>query len=581
MINPSLCRASSQLAIAETEPVPRYMTWLLCLVCVAVLFVNLGRVNFFEPDEGRNAEKAREIILLNDWVTPHENFLPVLDKPMSFYWLVAFSYKIFGIAEWSARLPSTMFALGCLILVYRFSMRWWGAWAAMWSVLILLTNVEFFLLARIVIFDTTLTFCVTLALCSFYSALHAENEKTKKIYCLLLYGALATGTLVKGLIGLVIPGMVGFVYLLIKNQWASLRRLYIIPGTLLCVVIIGAWYLWADARNPGYLRYYLWDEHLTRYLTDDFNRENPWFYFFMVMAAGYSPWTLFLPFVGRYLWQERDDKNIFLALWVALPFLFFSFSSSKLPQYLLPVYPPLALLSGQTLAHLFNELEPKKRRLWYLPCVFVASFVFFLFMGSFWQRLLPLPIRDVVDQNFLFVGLTALALILTYIGFGCVYRRKHRQSQSAAYLCTTVVMALFFLLVSCLMITVSFERSAKALARSAAPFIQHDSRIFVYDTYINGLLFYLGLDRPILIVSSPIKSTVMGSPYVSMHRPRATPRYGQILFNFDEFLTAWRETQHLPLVFAKAKNVPRLEGQLGGPTKELARAGEHVLLSRP
>lgn len=581
MINPSPGQASCQLDFAETEPVPRYMGWLLCFLCVAVLFVNLGRANFFEPDEGRNAEKAREILLLNDWVTPHENFLPVLDKPMFFYWLVAFSYKIFGIAEWSARLPSTMFAFGCLILVYRFSRRWWGPWAAMWSVLILLTNVEFFLLARIVIFDTTLTFCVTLALCSFYSALHTENEKTRKIYCLLLYGALATGTLVKGLIGLVIPGMVGFVYLLIKNRWSSLRRLYIIPGTLLSVVIIGAWYLWADARNPGYLRYYLWDEHLTRYLTDDFNRENPWFYFFVVMAAGYLPWTLFLPLVGRYLWQERDDKNIFLALWVALPFLFFSFSNSKLPQYLLPVYPPLALLSGQTLAKLFTEPEPKKRRLWYLPCIFVASFVFYLFMGGLWQRLLPMPIRDIVDQNFLFVGLAAAALILTYIAFGCAYKKKHRQSQAAAYLCTSVVMALFFLLGSCLMITASFERSAKALAQRAVPFIQHDSRIFVYDTYINGLLFYLALDRPIAIVSSPIKSTVMGSPYVSIHRPTAAPEHGKILFNFDEFLTAWRETKHLPLVFAKAKNVPRLEGQLGGPTKELARAGEHVLLSRP
>ena len=293
MKNPSPWQASSQLDIAEPEAVPHSITWLLCFVCLAVLFVNLGRADFFEPDEGRNAEKAREILLLNDWVTPHENFVPVLDKPMFFYWLVAFSYKIFGIAEWSARLPSAIFALGCLWLVYHFSRRWWGPWAAMWSVLILLTNVEFFLLARIVIFDTVLTFCVTLALCSFYSALYAENEKDKKIYCLLLYGALGAGTLVKGLIGLVIPGMVGFVYLLLKNKWSSLQRLYLLPGALLCLIIIASWYLWVDARNPGYLRYYFWDEHFTRYLTDDFKRENPWFYFFMVLAAGFLPWTFF------------------------------------------------------------------------------------------------------------------------------------------------------------------------------------------------------------------------------------------------------------------------------------------------
>ena len=217
MINPSPRRNPLQLGISDTDAVNPYLTWLLCLVCVAVLFVNLGSADFFEPDEGRNAEKAREILLLNDWVTPHENFLPVLDKPMFFYWLVALSYKIFGIAEWSARLPSIVFALGCLFLVYHFARQWWGSWAAMWSVLILLTSVEFFLLARIVRSDMTLTFCVTLALCSFYSAIHAENEKAKKLHCLLMYGALGAGTLVKGLIGLVIPGMVFFVYLL-RNQ---------------------------------------------------------------------------------------------------------------------------------------------------------------------------------------------------------------------------------------------------------------------------------------------------------------------------------------------------------------------------
>jgi 4-amino-4-deoxy-L-arabinose transferase-like glycosyltransferase len=84
-----------------------------------VLLANLGRPHLFEPDEGRNGEKAREILLLDDWVTPHENFLPVLDKPMPFYWLVAASYRIFGMTEWSARFPSAMLAMGCLFLVYR------------------------------------------------------------------------------------------------------------------------------------------------------------------------------------------------------------------------------------------------------------------------------------------------------------------------------------------------------------------------------------------------------------------------------------------------------------------------------
>jgi 4-amino-4-deoxy-L-arabinose transferase-like glycosyltransferase len=166
------------VGISDIDAVQHYLTWLLSFVCVVVLFVNLGSADFFEPDEGRNAEKAREILLLNDWVTPHENFLPVLDKPMSFYWLVAFAYKIFGIGEWSARLPSVLFALGCLLLVYRSRAN--GGALGVWSVLILLTSVGF--LSRIVRSDMALTFSATLALCFFSHTRGKGKEKTPLLF---------------------------------------------------------------------------------------------------------------------------------------------------------------------------------------------------------------------------------------------------------------------------------------------------------------------------------------------------------------------------------------------------------------
>src|SRR3989442_501161 len=87
------------------------------LLCLFILFHNLGGAALFEPDEGRNAEKAREILLTEDWVTPHDDFLPVLDKPIFFYWLVAFSYKLFEVSELSARLPSALTSLGCILLI--------------------------------------------------------------------------------------------------------------------------------------------------------------------------------------------------------------------------------------------------------------------------------------------------------------------------------------------------------------------------------------------------------------------------------------------------------------------------------
>jgi 4-amino-4-deoxy-L-arabinose transferase-like glycosyltransferase len=579
VINPSPWRKSSQLGISDNDAVYHYLPWLLCLVCVAVLLVNLSGADFFEPDEGRNAEKAREILLLNDWVTPHENFLPVLDKPMFFYWLVAVSYKIFGVGELAARLPSTVFALGCLFLVYRFAHQWWGSWEALWSVLILLTSVEFFLLARIVRSDMTLTFCVTLALCSFYSAMHTEDEKAKKLHCLIMYGALGAGTLVKGLIGLVIPGMVFFVYLLLTNKWSILRRLHLLPGALLFLVIVTPWYLWVDARNPGYLRYYFWDDHFARYLTDAFDRTERWFYFFPVVAVGFLPWSLFLPLVVKDSWEKFDDKNIFLILWAVLPFLFFSASNSKLAHYVLPIYPALAILTGRMITGFFNKRQSRARWVFYLPWILLAGFVLYLLLGGVWQRLLPTEIQVIVSENLIFIGLSAALMVLIFGGYAYANLRGYWSSQVASYICACVGIAVFFLLVGRLMVTASAGRSAKALAQRTAPFITHDSQMAIYDTYMPGLIFYLRLDRPIWIVASPGKTTLMGSPYVSTHRPN--PGHGKILFNFVEFSDAWKKNTHPLLVFAKAKTRLRLESQLAEGTKKLAGVDEYVLVSKP
>src|ERR1044072_9460033 len=109
----------------------------LIFLCAAVLFVNLGGAALFEPDEGRNAEKAREILLLNDWITPHQNFLVVLDKPIFYYWLIAASYEAFGVSEWSARLPSALAGAGCVLLVFFFALRFFGFWEGLWGAVVL------------------------------------------------------------------------------------------------------------------------------------------------------------------------------------------------------------------------------------------------------------------------------------------------------------------------------------------------------------------------------------------------------------------------------------------------------------
>ena len=554
----------------------------LGLICLVLLFANLGGAALFEPDEVRNAEKAREILLLNDWVTPHENFVPVLDKPMFFYWLVAISFKLFGVSEWSARLPSALAALGCLLLVFRFADKRWGRWVALWSALILATSVEFFLLARLVIIEMSLTLFISLTLCAFYSAVHTEDERTRRLQCLMMYLALSAATLNKGLVGLILPGMVCFFYLLITRQWSALSKLYLLPGTLGYLALVVPWYLWAEARNPGYLRYYFWDEHFIRYFTDEFNRSKDWYYFSGVLALGFVPWSALLPFAAHRLWRNLDDGNLFLGLWVVLPMVFFSASKSQLPHYILPIFPALAVLTGRTIAALFQESTTHGKR-WplYFPGAVATAAILCIVSRALWPALYSGELQQKIPDIGFFMAICGLALLLFYLVCIAANAKGYWTDQLGMFYCLLASTAIFFLLFGEFNETASLRRSTKALAKNVAPYVSSETQVAIYNTYLAGLVFYLKLERPIWVAAERGKSVSLGSPYVARFQPAPAPGYGKVFFTYEEFKNAWNEANRPIRLFLKEKNVAQFKDAVGMVTKELWRADNYVLATKP
>ena len=552
--------------------------WLVCLVCLVIVFSNLGSSALFDPDEGRNAEKAREILLLDDWVTPYENFLPALDKPVFFYWLVAISFKLFGLSEWSARLPSALAGLGCIFLVYRFARLQWGLQEGLWSSLVLITSLEFFLFSRIVIFDMTLTFFISLALFSFYAVTQTDDPRAGKRHCLLMYAAMGAGTLVKGPIALVLSGMIIFFYLLVTRKWFLLRRLNIPLGAIVCFAVVAPWYLWVEARNPGYLRYFLWEEHFVRYLTPHFSRTKSWYYFFLVLGIGFLPWSFFIPVTAKNLWNRTSsDANLFLTLWVILPFAFFSASNAKLPHYILPIYPALAILTGQAVAAKMQDT--KRSRILYIPGIFIVTFIVYLLVGSAWPNLLASDIRSDVPQSVSLLLLYGTVISLVFGVFVAGDLKSVWKGQGAAFMCTAVSLALFFILAGQIVARASFRRAAKSIAQATAASIDRPDRLVFYDTYIEGLPFYLRIDKPIWLVQSREKGNIMGSFYVAEKRPAPAAGYGQVLFTFDEFADQ-RGKNELPLrIFLKEKNLPRLTQEVGVVPRRLTSFDEFILVS--
>jgi len=577
----TLAQQRADTATAASREAHRWLGLLFWAAAVGILLYQLGGAGLFDPDEGRNAEKAREVLVLNDWITPHENFYPVLDKPMFFYWLVALSYKLFGVSEWSARLPSALAALACLILVYRFADQRWGRWEALWSALILLTCAQFFLLARIVILDMSLTFFLTLALCAFYEAVHADEARRRRLWCLAMYVSLGAATLIKGLIGVVLPGMVFVFYLLLTQRWSILRRIYLIPGALIFLAVVLPWYLQADARHAGYLRYFIWHEHFGRFISENFDRAEPWYYFILVGLIGFFPWTLLLPFVAREFWKKRlDDKTLFLTLWVGLPFVFFSASNSKLAHYLLPIFPALSILTAAALVTLWRKTE-KISLAFSLIWLAQSLAILYLIAGAIIPAILPVPIRAGVRAMPQYFWLYGAFLVLSFAYLSVSRAARRLPTQRQLYAVQGVVMALFLGFAVEIMFLVSHDRSARAVAEKALSQIRESTQLVFYDTHLPGMPFYLHAERPIwLVTHGDKKRTFLGHYYAAAERKDLTTPWGDAIFDFAEFREKWQTAEQPLLVVVKEKNLSRLARNIGEVPKKLAAIDEYALVAK-
>jgi 4-amino-4-deoxy-L-arabinose transferase-like glycosyltransferase len=556
------------------------ITLALVFFCLFVLFYGLGGAALFEPTEGRNAEIAREILLTHDWVTPHDNFIPVLDKPIFFHWLIAICYKLFGVSEWSARVPSALAGLGTIGLIYLFARKSLGVWEALWSSLILATSLQFFALSRVVIFDMPLTFFVTLSLCSFYWGTRSDSGHKKRLFYLLMYAAMGIAALIKGPIGVFLPGMVIVFYMLAAKKWFLLRELQIIPGAILFLIIVAPWYISADIRNPGYLQYFLWEENFIRFLTPHFGRGEPSYYFLGVLAAGFLPWTFLLPYVVRAQWKKpANETTLLLVPWAVLPFLFFSFSHTKLSHYILPIYPPLAILAGEAITN--GLKDPSRKQRW--PLWFPSFNLFLLFimlvLGIGWPEVLPRPLQGAVrkvlhDVPGFFVSGTLLGLIWIAIST----RRKIARSQASLYVFCCVGFALYFFIAHFIVTMIALDSSSKILAEKSASLINAEDQVVIYDNFRSSLPYYLNIARPMWIVWPGRGASIMESFYIAEKKPQPAAVYGKALITFEEFSQLKETTRKNLLVFVKKKNASRLIGKNDVPPKKIFDFNDSALM---
>ena len=321
------------------------------LVAAVCLLGRLGSLPLIQPDEGRNAEVAREMQAAGAWLVPTYDGLPYLDKPAFYFRLVALSMTAFGRNETAARLPSAVAALALLALVYGFCRRAWGARAAALAVLVAGTTPLVVAFARIVIFDMVLALCVTAAILAGYHAEELAGAARRRWY---LAGAAcsAVAVLTKGPVGFLLPLLVlGPFHLLDRNR-AALRRLFAPLNVALFLAIVLPWFLGVAHQQPDFPYYGLVEESLHRFTTSAFHRTAPWWYYAPVILAVLFPWSMLLPEAVAAAWRSRaawSRADRLLVVWSVVVVLFFSISQSKLPGYVLTAVVALGMLVARVL----------------------------------------------------------------------------------------------------------------------------------------------------------------------------------------------------------------------------------------
>jgi 4-amino-4-deoxy-L-arabinose transferase-like glycosyltransferase len=319
------------------------------IVVFGLLFtLFLGRLPLLEPDEARYAEIPREMLERGDLVTPRLNHVKYFEKPPLHYWLNAASQSLFGTGEFAVRFPSALLGLCGVLMTYHAGRRAFGRRAGLYGAMVLGSSALFASLARVNSIDMTLTFCMSAALFAFLLA-SREGEERKGLYYHLFYLSAALAVLAKGLIGMVLPGGVIFLYILLSRRWRLLAEMRLPTGIPLFLAVCAPWFVLVSLRNPEFAGFFFIHEHFQRFLTKVHGRYEPPWFFIPVLLGGMFPWTFFLPETVSTIRKAWSREKLFLLLWIGVILLFFSMSSSKLIPYILPVFPALALLVGTAL----------------------------------------------------------------------------------------------------------------------------------------------------------------------------------------------------------------------------------------
>lgn len=348
---------------------------LIMAIFAFLLFFQMPYSYLLEPDEARYAEIPREMLTTGNWLVPKLNYVDYFEKPPLLYWANAISLRVLGENSFAARLPTRLAALG-VVLVLFFGLRGvWGDVTALLSGLIFLSAPLDFALGRTNTTDMLLTLAMTLALVALYRFLrgHERGEPVSR-WAILTGVGCGLAVMTKGLIGIVLPGGALLLWSLFTRRWRRIPQIIFSWAAPVCLVLTVPYFVAVEKAAPGFSRFFWIHEHFSRFVTAEAGRPGPLYYFAGIFLGGFLLWTFFVPrivrrFIGRSSGAARADflsrsADLWFGLYALVIFVFFSISHSKLPPYILPMFPAVAVLAARALVE-SESSEPVRRPLFW------------------------------------------------------------------------------------------------------------------------------------------------------------------------------------------------------------------------
>jgi 4-amino-4-deoxy-L-arabinose transferase-like glycosyltransferase len=534
--------------------IPQTQTaWVLFALAVVwfALFFRLGTLPLLQPDEGRNAEVAREMKESGAWLSPSYNGIAYLDKPAFYFKAVALSLAAFGDNETAARLPSAVFGLALLAMTFLFCHRVHGTRCAVMAVIIIATMPLYVIFSRTIIFDMTLAFFVSAAIFAGYRAEECEGKSRRNWYVL---GALAAGfaTLVKGPVGFLIPGLVLFVFHRVEGRRGIWKRFFAPLNLLVFFGVTLPWFIGLSLQHPDFPHYGLIEESFHRFTTTTFHRTQPFYFYALIVAGLFLPWSFILPEAGVTAWKNKKlmtSADRLCVVWSVVVVIFFSLSKSKLPGYILTA----TVASGILVARFFQQAMAnpggKAARIVGRAAITLTVLCFVVAIAAVILSTRMESLAKPLGLSFADAGelgrhlITPVILLSVFAVLGLLVRFRRDTGLCFA------VFAIFPLLLFTLnfgAIEVLFDiKSARQLAQQIPP-LPPETRLAFFRCFPSGLPFYL--NRTATLITKDGSELTSSSNYI-LFRLKNDPAWPANLVpvtNFDQWIS--RRTQPVYLL---------------------------------